>query len=301
MQDYIKPWLFLLFIVSTSVLSAEGRQIVIVKSSDNTFFNQTIETLISNVDSSATFKIVETEALGSNLDLLKSSDLILTLGSRATQEIVGQYKNKTVISAYVTESQLSESNPVSKNQIWVLLDQPLSRYLLFSRYLLNLKSIGIINRTELKLSPDQQASLTRESLSLNQYRPISSDNILTTVRRLLDLNDALLMLSDQSIYNRDTLKGILLTSYRSRKPVISYSPAHVKSGAIASIYSSPENIGMQLADLLNEDPARLRSKEPVVHFAHYYSIATNTRVARALGLNLPEEAELRKQLQMVLP
>ena len=102
------------------------------------------------------------------------------------------------------------------------------------------------------------------------------------------------MLPDQSIYNRDTLKGILLTTYRSRIPVISYSPGHVKSGALAAIYSSPGDIGRHLANLINQrHEGRLNTNNKMV-YAEYYSIATNQRVARSLGLKLPSEEKLRQ-------
>ena len=109
------------------------------------------------------------------------------------------------------------------------------------------------------------------------------------------------MLPRGSIYNRDSLKGVLLTSYRYRKPAISYSPAHVKAGALASIYSSPADIGRHLALLVEhrlEDPSW---RWPAFEYARFYSIATNRRVARSLDLDLPGEDEIRRQLDRIAP
>jgi len=102
------------------------------------------------------------------------------------------------------------------------------------------------------------------------------------------------MLPDQSVYNQDTLKGILLTTYRSRTPVISYSPGHVKSGALAAIYSSPSDIGRHLANLINQRHEGTLNIDNKVVYARYYSITTNQRVAHSLGLNLPSEEKLRQ-------
>ena len=105
-----------------------------------------------------------------------------------------------------------------------------------------------------------------------------------------------MMLPRQSVYNRDTLKGVLLTGYRNRKPVISYSPAHVKSGALASIYSSPIDIGRHLATLVNRQLKNPAQKTRGFEFARFYSIRTNPRIASALGIVLPAERELRSAL-----
>jgi ABC-type uncharacterized transport system substrate-binding protein len=121
------------------------------------------------------------------------------------------------------------------------------------------------------------------------------------LRELLSQNDVLLMLPRQSIYNRDTLKGVLLTSYRNRKPAISYSPAHVKSGAVASIFSSPVDIGRHLALLLNQKLNNQLHNGSPLQFARFYTITTNLRVADALGIDFPEERELRSRIDELQP
>ena len=100
------------------------------------------------------------------------------------------------------------------------------------------------------------------NLSLNRYRVARDNKLLPVLRRLLQQNDALLMLPQSELYNRDTLKGVLLTSYRYRKPAISYSPGHVKAGALASIYSSPSDIGRHLAQAINRRLQQPRAPAP---------------------------------------
>ena len=98
-----------------------------------------------------------------------------------------------------------------------------------------------------------------------------------------------------------TVKGVLLASYRSRKPVVSYSPAHVRSGAVASIYSSPVDIGRHLAMLINEALKKKPDTGTPFQFARFYSITTNSRIATALGINLPAERDLRSTLDKLGP
>ena len=285
----------LLFFAAANTFAAD-RKVTIIKSSNNSYFQQTIETIKGTIGNSVTVEITDVDAIETEQKSVEDSDLIITLGNRAAQKVNQDFENLPVIHAYVTLKQQQAFPPNQSNRTTVLLNQPISRYLAFSRYLLDIQSIGIMSQSRLILNQTQDKILEELKLSLNQYQLKLTDSLLTSLRRLLKQNDALLMLPDQSIYNRDTLKGVLLTSYRHRIPVISYSPAHVKSGALASIYSSPTDIGNQIGELLNDfliDSRKFRSR---TLFASYYSIATNMKVARALNLNLPDEGKLREKI-----
>jgi len=286
----------LLFIVANvQAINADDRAIVIVKSSENAYFNQTIETLINHAEDHARFKILNSSNLDSTSDVLENANVIISLGADSASNISSRSPDQLVINAYVTLEQIAQFQHRNANNIAVLLNQPLERYLAFSHHLLNLKTLGLINRSSPALSSRQQKILRKLNLELNQYQLAETNKkLLATVRQLIRQNEALLMLPDQSIFNRDTLKGILLTTYRSRTPVISYSPGHVKSGALAAIYSSPTDIGKHLAKLINQHHEGTLNSNYKVIYAEYYSIATNQRVAHSLGLDLPGEEKLRQ-------
>lgn len=293
-------WVVTILAIPGQSVALSDADIAIVKSSDNSYYNQTIQTLLNRADVAARFNIIDIESETDLISRLANSDLIIALGTQATSIVSDRLPNNTLISAYLTAQQAGNYNPASQRHLAVLLDQPLKRYLAFCHALLDRKKIGLINYEELKIDSSLQRFLLKHDLELNQYQVNETDNVLTSLRQLIRQNSSLLMLPDQRIYNRNSLKGVLLTTYRSRLPVISYSPAHVKSGALASIFSSPENIGEHLGDLLNRfiKANSLPSEDRV--FAKYYSISINHQVARALGLSLPDEDQLRQQLKVVL-
>ena len=68
-------------------LHASSDRIAIVKSGSKSYFNQTIETLISHVEDALTFKIIDAESIDANSELLNQSDRIITLGFNATQKV----------------------------------------------------------------------------------------------------------------------------------------------------------------------------------------------------------------------
>ena len=275
-------------------LSADDRQIVIVKSSDNSYFNQTIESLISHVDEHSQFKVINTNEQDSQRDILNKANIIVTLGARSASNTSAHSPNQLIINAYVTLEQTEKFQHPNQNHIAVLLNQPLERYLAFCHALLKLKKPATISRFSPALNNRQRQLVKKLNMKLDRYKlGDTNNNLLATVRQLVDKNDALLMLPEQSIYNRDTLKGILLTAYRSRTPVVSYSPGHVKSGALAAIYSSPENIGRHLAGMINQYHKGKLNFNTKAIYARYYSIEINQRVAHSLGISIPAEEELR--------
>lgn len=274
-------------------------QIIIVKSSDNAYFNRSVETLINQVDKAVRFKTVMAKDLPSAFENGDKNRIFVTLGAAATEAVQRLDSGHFSFAAYLTHEQYDKLQ--HRELSVILLDQPLRRYLAFSKLILAADSVGIIEQQKIELNRFQSEMLQKLDFELRQYRVDASNKLLPVLRRLLGENDALLMLPRQAIYNRDSLKGVLLTSYRNRKPTISYSPAHVKSGALASIYSSPADIGKHLAQLINKKLKEPDYDAPAYQYAKFYSIATNRKVAHALGIELPAERELRSAIDELEP
>jgi ABC-type uncharacterized transport system substrate-binding protein len=286
-----------ILLVSLPCITASAQitgQIIVVKSSDNTYFDQTIATLLNHVDPATRFKLVMAQELSHDSIDLHPQNLLIALGQFAVEKINRLNTGASSINAYLTLEQYNSLD--IDHQVTVLLDQPMHRYLAFSRLMLGVDSIGVIDDSEIELKAQAVITLDEFDLTLNQYRLDSENKLLPVLRELLQHNDSLLMLPRESIYNRDTVKGVLLASYRNRKPVVSYSPAHVRSGAVASIYSSPIDIGRHLAMLINQTLKKEPGTGTPFQFARFYSITTNSRIATALGIKLPAEQSLRSSL-----
>jgi len=96
--------------------------------------------------------------------------------------------------------------------------------------------------------------------------------------------DALIATPEHEIFNRSTLRTVLLTAYGYAKPVIGYSKAYVKAGALISSYSSSSHAFKQVVEVLPEllEPG-YESAVDVLE-PRYFSITDNPSVARSLGL-----------------
>ncbi len=284
---------------STSLWSAtEGIELVIVKSSDNAYFDETIATMTAHLSSEFRARVIMADAVAAPPEPGHGRRMYVTLGAEAANAVRAIDTSSALVSAYLTLEQYQLLDIDS--QFGVLLDQPLQRYLAFCKLMLNLDSVGIISHEA--IDPDSQLlqALDQFQLTLNQYQVDADNKLLPVLRDLLNSNDALLMLPRQAIYNRDSLQGVLMTSYRMGKPAISFSPAHVKSGALAAIYSSPVDIGRHLALVLNQQRTGTPTSPRGYEYARFYTISKNRRVAQALRLSLPDEGKIRSRLDRVL-
>ncbi|HUP82311.1 MAG TPA: hypothetical protein VM260_27405, partial [Pirellula sp.] len=74
---------------------------------------------------------------------------------------------------------------------------------------------------------------------------------------------------------------------RSNRALIGFSDSMVKAGALATTYSSTEDIVAQLNEMLVEFDASGRL--PDAQFPKYFSVIVNDSVARSLNIPVDEE------------
>jgi putative tryptophan/tyrosine transport system substrate-binding protein len=113
--------------------------------------------------------------------------------------------------------------------------------------------------------------------------------LFAALRPVLDDAGVLLAVADPEVYNGSTVSNILLATYRAQVPVVAFSPAYVKAGALLALYSTPGQIGTQAAGLVRQlqlgGAMGVTSQYPVE-----FSVAVNDHVARSLGFSLDEVA-----------
>ena len=284
------------FLIFSTPLQAAVDSVLIVKSNNNHFFDTTIQQVIDSTDGHVKFNITALDSLKNKPELIGKPELIIALGFNAAFHLQEIQPKSPVLLSYITEFEYQQLN-LKDGDTAVLLEQPLQRYLKFIKILLPLKTVGIIKKHSNRLTDQELKSIQKKlDITLNQHSYSLPVKSIDAVRNLLGESDLLLSLPEPNIYNRQSLKGILLTSYRQKKPVISYSPAHVKSGALAAIYASPKNIGNQIAGLLNQLNSQPYFSLQKRYYADTYNITINDQVAQSLEINLPDKVSIKKAM-----
>ncbi len=303
LQRHIVLPMILLWICFIASGSAHAAAIEIVLSSDGDEYHQVASRIREalrdsrhHAESIAT-RLAQSLDTDSNNEMLKDSRLVVAVGVRALKKILDgsvEFPVYAVLVPYTSYSKLlagleAEGRASLKQNMSALyLDQPLRRQLALANTLGDrFRVVGILLAAN---SDFDIASLAVEAkqlgMALRDIRVASSREIVPALKRAKRKIDILLTMFDPSFIDTQTIKQILYFSYHRRLPVLGYSHAMVKAGALAAIFSTPEQIGQHAAeeiiDALDSDPVRLSSSS----FPKYYQAICNPAVADYFNLYL---------------
>lgn len=173
-------------------------------------------------------------------------------------------------------------------------DQPLRRQLALAQLL-----IPSVNRVVMLLDqyavPPDFAELQQQShVRFSVLEIASQPQWPQALSQLMTTHDVLLAQDDPDIYNRSTVRPVLLTTYHHGKVMIGPNRAFVEAGSFASVYSSSEQHLRQLTRMVQQFLAE--GVLPPPQFPKEFSVIINHHVAAALRLRVPGETTLAHQL-----
>lgn len=231
-----------------------------------------------------------------NLRALSPNTLIISLGSETTQELFQHRRPNPVISLLIPKQAyrtLLQQKPPNVRWTAVYIDQPLSRQLALIRHLLGPdKKVGVLLGPYSEAEKSSLQSAARSSRQQLEIQKINDqDQLIPALNMLTDHSDVLLALPDPTVFNKTTIRGILLLSYRKNIPMIGFSRAYVKAGAIAALYTDLDQISEQAYRLT----LRFLKTGGLPRSSYYpdaFSVELNYKVARTLNLDLKDEQTL---------
>ncbi len=181
----------------------------------------------------------------------------------------------------------------------IFLDQPFSRQLDLLRLALpNHKRVAVIlGPSTQNHAAELRAAARERSLTANIVTIHQREELLPRLEALLDNNDVLLSVAEPLAYHSETIHHVLLTTYRYQTPVMGLSKNYVDAGALLAVYSTPEQIGRQVAELLASLPVARATSLPAASYPKYFVVAVNRRVATSLDLYLDNDDILQQKLE----
>ncbi len=227
--------------------------------------------------------------------------LFVALGTEASAALAIAPGGTPVLSALVPRSSFervlrSSGRKVSAQFAAIYLDQPFARQLALVQLALpQAQRVGVL------FGPDSvaraamlRATAMAKHLTLVEASVDAPDGIFPALQLVLD-SDVLLALADPQVYNSNSIQNILLSALRAKVPMVAFSPAYVRAGALLSLHTTPVQAGHQAAawvtDLLADRPWPSAAVEP-----DDFEVSVNVHVARALGLSL-DAPTLRLELR----
>ncbi|MEN8170492.1 MAG: hypothetical protein ABFS08_09740 [Pseudomonadota bacterium] len=233
---------------------------------------------------------------GVPLDASGGRTLLISVGSKAAQHAADS--ELPTLNTLVTRRTFNSlrgqyDSPVSA----IYLDQPVARHL-------QLVKSALPSRNKMTVLLGRESQLLTKGLAQQSQRLGMQLQVITVddesainklFGRELLAEDTLLLLPDPEVVNRRTVKPLVLGSYRQGIPLIGYSQALVKAGALMAVHSSLPALEKRLSEVV-----QYYFKSGVLSAPGHvddFEISVNYQLARALKIFLPSEKNLKQTLQ----
>lgn len=228
-----------------------------------------------------------------------SDDMVfITLGSKALKTAWEQIMDKKIFSLLVSQDKIKKiiEGRSHDNKLYGLYqEQSLKHQLLLAQQLLpGIRSIGFLT-TPHNLN-ELLKQIKRSDFEVGyEVQTVSDQTSLgRAISYIIQNTDLLITLAEPEIYNRSSLKNILLTSYRNNVPLLGINKAFVDAGCLAAVYTTPEQFSRETVEIFN---SLGQGKElPKINYSKYFSISVNHNVATSLGLYIHSEKELLSRM-----
>lgn len=302
---------FILLLLTTSLLqpaypgtsnqerSTQKKHVHIIYEPDNTLHENIIKKLSASLNKTRSEINISTITPDERIKTEDSdNNLIIGIGSSGMQNANENYPEirKLFISTNPNKYKLDKIK--NKDDAILYMTQSYCRQIRFIKSLnARWKTISILNSKEKPVgSASIQQCANKYDIKIHIVTTSSEENITEKIKHALHHSDVLLALPDRNIYNSKSVKNILLTSYRYRKPVIAFSKNFVIAGALASIYSDTDQIS-QSASKLVEQYLDSDTWSQQVNHPDDFNIEINRQVFMALELTTPDNGVLKKAIE----
>lgn len=191
-----------------------------------------------------------------------------------SQKVYHAILNKAPARPGTTSALFADPSPVQQFQLISLIySKPIK--------------LGVILSTD----NDQIEAVLRRSVTAHQAdityeRMAPGEDITRVLTRLADVQ-AILAMPDSAVYNAETIRTVLVSTYRRNQALIGFSAAVVKAGALATTYTTIEDSVAQIDEMLTAYEAS--GHLPELQFPKYFDVAVNTDVARSLNIVLSDQ------------
>jgi len=225
---------------------------------------------------------------------LARADLVVASGEAALVAALRLHPRPTLATMLSRErfELLRAQHPKAQLSAF-MLDQPADRQMRLLRAVLpDSRRVGALFGTQKLGEADLLSAASSAGLELIAAIVPSERELIGGLETVLRSSDAFIAIPDPVLSSPSAARAILLTSYRFQKPIIAFSRAYVEAGALAAVFTTPELIAADAAAWLGTQQGGKVSL-PAPSGPVSFDIAVNRQVARALGIRLADDAELR--------
>lgn len=232
--------------------------------------------------------------------------LIVTIGAQALDKVLKTKTSLPILSVLcrknifhqILENEGYRLNDPNRPISAIYLDQPLERQLDLIACLNTDKTpVGILLGAQSLSEQDTLQKIARKkNLELTIVYVDRFENPAEVLDGLLDDTSMVLAIPDNWIYNAKTARGILLSAFHKRIPLIGYSRTFANNGALAAVYATTKQLAEQTAQAILNFLQHPDKMLPPPQYPKDFAIAVNHQVAHSLGLKIESEASLKQMI-----
>jgi ABC-type uncharacterized transport system substrate-binding protein len=108
--------------------------------------------------------------------------------------------------------------------------------------------------------------------------------------------DAIVLIPDKTLYNKDTLPNIIRASYQLNIPLVGFSAGLVRSGVLGTTYPSIDS-RVEFISRVIDHYRKNQDNSRTVLDDHRHSLVINRKVARSLNITIVEDDILMNSIQ----
>jgi ABC-type uncharacterized transport system substrate-binding protein len=293
--------LLVTLLLALALPMARAAQVALVMSEDGSAFGEAADAVSAELRNGGhRVQTLPYPLRAEDTPTLNSSALIVTLGTRAAQGVAALGPRAPVLYALLPRStyeRLPHRTDDGRRYSAVFIDQPASRQIELLRLALpDWSRLALLTGRDSAELGSRLQGVARERKLRPVLAQVSEESELyPTLQRVLAEPTILLALPDSSLYNNRTISNILLTAYHQRSPVVGFSPAYVKAGALLALFSTPAQVGQQAGEAARQGLATGILPPPAS--PRQFRVSTNPYVARSLGIMLDEPGLLKERLE----
>lgn len=304
-QRLVPSFIGLLHILSANALAEDGARAWLLLSDASGAYAETANAALAALPRELPGQIVAPNG-EAWAQAVRPGDVVVPLGLKAAKTALQLNHQGPIVAAmlprqaYDTLQDNSAASLARRNFSVLLLDQPFERQMALIRLALpKAGKIGAIlgKSASANLKSELAKAAGQAGLRLQVEIAENQGELFTVQRELLKENHALLAIPDSSVLNQATLMSYLITAYRARVPVFAFSQNLAEAGALAAVYSTPEQIGRQLAELVADMAGSKAGKSARIAQPRYFKVYVNRQVARSLDLEIAPDDWLQKHLE----
>ena len=278
----------------------QKHHVFIIYSPDNALHSDIIQQLSENLKRKRSDLTISEVSPEEKIQTVNSKiDLIIGIGQAGMYSANEHYPKTKKLFISTDPNKYKLDKKKNKKDAILYMAQPYCRQLRFIKLINNKwKTIGLLNSREKPINTKTiQQCAKKYHLKTYFAETITNEDLKNNINEVLNHSDIVLALPDKNIYNSQSVKNILLTSYRHRKPVIAFSENFVNAGALAAIFSSTEQISNSASGLVEQYFESGQRFKKSINYPQEFDININRQVFRALDLSIPDLDDLKHDLE----